>query len=109
MDDEDVLVITTTSQSQRNSEYNQNTNFKNQSLTNPSNNFPDHQNNSINQQSTLANLDSKYNIVEDLEKVKANATLLDLACVPEHYKNLEMFLASGLVNQFVNKPVNTSA
>lgn len=109
MDDEDVMVIATRSQSQRNPEYNQNINFKNQSITNSSMSFANFRNNLTNKQSSaLANHDCKYNIIENLANVKVNATLIDLAHVPEQRKNLENFLASAFVNKSVNKLVDTT-
>lgn len=108
MEDRYILVVTTRSQSQKNPEYNQNINFKNHFVTNYSKSIGHFRNNSTNQQSSvLVDYDSKYNIVDDLTKVKANPTLLDLARVLEQRKNIENFLASGFLNKFVNKPVDT--
>lgn len=80
VDDDDVFAVTTRSQSQKNSDYNRNY-IKNPPLNNTIRRNTNFRNN--NQQSTATNLDSKYNIVEDLAKIKASATLLDLARVPE--------------------------
>lgn len=107
MEDEDVLAITTRSQNQINSDFNRNVS-RNQPINNFARNTSNFRNNFNNQQFTFADLISKYNIVEDLAKVKVDSTLIDLARVPEQHKNLENCLASSLVNKSVNKPVHTA-
>ena len=104
-DDDDIFAVTTRSQSQsqKNSDYNRNY-VKNPPFNNAArNSFRDN-----NQTSTIADLNSKYNIVEDLAKVKASATLLDLARVPEQRKFLENYLASGVLSKTTSKYNGTS-
>lgn len=104
-EDDDIFAVTTRSQSQKNSDYNRsyvkippfnNTNRGNYTFRNN------------NQSSTSIDLDSKYNIVEDLAKVKASSTLLDLARVPEQRKILENYLASGVLSKNTSKYASTS-